>query len=354
MPAAGPSLYDAIGERLHAMIAAFGLQGQQNRVNRAYELLCRQSRGIPAGSRPTHGSRLNADGTPVQIALGLAGTTTRLQFVADIGPLGAGSDTRMSAARACIPALASVLRVSPLVERLSDLLDDLVPLDDPELRANDAGPLWLGAAFGRDCAPSLKVYVNAKWGDADARWARLAAVAGRMGVALEWSGAEACASALEPLGVSVTVAHDAEPNARFYLGGYGRSFEYYEEVARASGGPDLARLLRRFGRTFLGDDYAYPTRSAVWSFGCERGSFVDYKLELCAHCAFADDDHARARCLEWLRAIDVSSALYARLVDLFAGGQPRANGMLHAYVGVGAKRGRPYSTFYFNPAAAFS
>jgi len=327
------------------------LEGQLETIREIYALLCRRSLQIPAGTRPLHASRLNEDGTPFQLALAVAGSTARLQFVSDVGPLSGTNAERAASVRRCLRRIAHALGTSAWTAHLLEVFDELAPLDDPDLLNDGAGPAWVGVSFAAKRPPSLKLYVNARWGREDARWARLTAFAESADVAREWRTARARAPELEPLGVSLTVAAEASPKHRIYLGDYGRRFGYYEELARAGGGSELAGLVRRYGRTLLADDYEHPTRSVVWSLGAEDGSFVDHKLELCAHCAFENDTQARGRSLAWLRAIGASAAPYLRTVDVLSGTSPPvARGRLHAYLGVGANRGQPYSTFYFNPA----
>ena len=347
-----PSLYTSVVERLDALVPSFGLEGRRETIRKAYELLCRRSLQLPAGRRPLHGSRLNEDGTPFQLALALAGPTARLQFVSDIGPLSGGNAERGVAARRCLPRIARVLGASMWVAHLSEVLDELAPQDDPDLLADDSGVVWVGVSFAAGRPPALKVYINARWGCEDARWARLATFAEIARVTRGWCDVRARAAALEPLGVSLTVAAGGSPKYRSYLGGYGRPFGYYEDLARVCGGTALAGLVRRFGRVVLAEGYHRPTRSAVWSIGAEDGSFVDRKLELCGHCVFEDDEKARERALAWLRATGTSAAPYVRVVDVLSGERSRSR--LHAYLGVGANRGRPYSTFYFNPAATLT
>jgi hypothetical protein len=350
-----PSLYTSVRSRLDQLLPTFRLEDQRQTIQDAYALLCRRALWFPVGGRPLHGSRLNDDGTPFQLGLTIAGSSTRLQFVSDVGPLSAGNAERGAAIRQHLPRIADALGSAGGVSHLSELLDEFAPPDDPELLADDSGPVWLGVSFAANRPASLKTYINARRGPEDARWSRLAAFAGVAGVAREWHEARACAAQLLPLGVSVTVADGASPKYRIYLGGYGRRFAYYEELARACGGAALAGLVRRYGRTLLADAYGYPTRSVVWSFGAEHGSFVDHKFELCGHCAFQDDVEARARSLAWLRSTGASAAPYTRAVDVLSGTSARRpRTRLHAYLGVGANPHGPYSTFYFNPAATLA
>jgi hypothetical protein len=325
------SVDDRVGARLDAAVSSLGFAEERATIQSAYRLLCSESLEHPAGWT----SRLNADGTPMQLGLSLGAAGASLQLVADPGP-------RLAAD--ALARVAELLAVSGELPRIRRLVAELAP---PDPLAHEAGAVWIGAAFARGRSPRLKVYVNAKWGAAEARWQRLGAFA----AAGEWKAARERVGELEPLGVSLTVAADADPAARIYLSGYGRSFGYYEHLASAFSGPDFAKILSRYGRTVLGDDFGYPTRSAVWSLGIDGGSTADCKLELCGHCALESDLVARARCVEWLREAGVSPAPYLAVLEAVSGGRlGAAAATVHAYLGAGARRGHAYSTFYFNPA----
>jgi hypothetical protein len=346
------ALYRCLEQRLAALIPLCGLAAQRSTIQSAYRLLCAEPLTLPAGRRPLRGSRLNADGTPFQFALAVGKSGPRLGFITDTGSPLAGNAERLAAARHC---LGNVLRMAgdgKSLPRLSDLLDELAPANDPDLLADEAGAVWIGTAFAPGHAPRIKLYLNAKWGrQPGERWSRLATFASRLGFARPWEVARAGIEQLEPLGMSLTVATGAEPAARIYLSGYGLSLDYYERLASGHGGPGFARLVRDFGETVLADDCRHPTRSAVWSVGFEHGATVDCKLELCGHCTFASDTRARERCGEWLRRTEASTETYEHVVETLSGGVASSVGAsLHAYVGVGARREQPYSTFYFNPA----
>ena len=347
------SLYQHVGERLAELIPLFGLRPVSATIARTYALLCRQSLDIPWGHRPAHASRLNADGTPFQFSLTLGAPALALQFLADTGPPTADAAQRLVAQRQCIRDLASLFGAQASLSRVSPWLDDLAPDDDPELLAADAGAIWIGAGFTPRRGARLKVYVNAKWGSASSRWARLAAFAGRLGVAEEWCRAQRWVSALEPLGVALIIGCDTPVSGRIYLSGYGRPLDDYEMLAGRFGGNASQRHLRQFGAALFADDCAYPTRSAVASFGLQPAGIADAKFEFCGHCAFDSDVQAATRCTRWLQQIGVDPAMYTQLVGLLSGGAPSDTEVgLHSYVGIGSRRDQLYSTFYFNPAAS--
>jgi hypothetical protein len=296
-------------------------------------------------------SRLNADGTPFQLALALGTGATALQFLTETGPALADNDARLAAAREAIEELAPRLGATRSLARARALLDDLAPPDALDLLADEAGAIWLGASFAPGRSPRLKIYVNLKWGSETSRWARLEtfAASARLAAPLERIK-PLVAGKLEPLGVSLDLASDDPIAGRIYLSGYGRSVREYELLAGACDGA-LGHWLRRYCAVLLGDDRRQPTRSTVFSLGGQTGSRPDYKLEFCAHCALASDVEARERSLEWLDELGVSPGPYLGVLDVLSDG-PLSGGSteLHVYLGVGTRQGGVYSTFYLNPA----
>ena len=347
------SLYEHVGERLESLLALFNIEDAGATIRHAYARLCRQSLDMPFGRRPIGASRLNADGIPFQFALALGAADPALQFLAEAAPPDAAGAERIAAARRCIRDLAGLIGAQAALSVVSPWLDALAPADDAELLSDEAGAIWVGAALGAGGSARLKVYANAKWGSANSRWARLDAYAARLGVATDWRGAHERLSGLQPLGASLVIGAGAAPAGRIYLSGYGKPWHEYEALGRHFGGPVFGFHLRQYGQTLLGDDCVYPTRSAVVSLGLQHGAIADVKVELCAHCAFDSDIQARSRCVQWLRQIGVDPALYLQMVDrMRAGPLCSTETRLHSYLGIGSGRGRPDSTFYFNPATA--
>jgi hypothetical protein len=346
--AAAPTLYDHVGRQIGALVAPLGLGPQRATVERAYALLCRTPLDVPCDRRWPGASRLNADGTPVQLSLALgAAARPRLALLTETGAPGATTGERLRAARERLADLGRLFGVRAAVPRVLGWLDRLAPAADPGLLAAEGGAVWLGTGFAPDHAPRIKVYINAKWGSEEARWRRLAAFAGGFGITGTLREIEALAGDdLAPLGVALGVAPNASPAGRIYLSGYGLPFERYEQVALAFGGAAFRMRLRAFGDATLGADLAYPTRSAVCSFGLAGGALTDVKVELCAHCAFDDDRQATRRCLTWLAAAGLDPAPYSKLVDIVSAGARGTT--VHAYLGVGSGPGAP-TTVYINP-----
>jgi len=347
------SLYDVVDNRLAGLIALLGLRRQAATIHDTYERLCRESLALEAGSRPLRRSRLNADGTPFQLAFALGPEATGLQFLTETGAPLADNSARLEAARDAIEDLGPRLGAAHSLTGARRLLDLLAPSTDLDLLADEAGAIWLGASFTPGRSPRLKVYVNLKWGKETSRRARLERFAAAVGLTSTWQRIEPLVlGKLDPLGVSLDLQADRPIAGRVYLSGYGHSVREYEFLVGACD-PTLGGWLQRYCAILLGDDRLRPTRSAVFSFGGQAGSRPDYKLELCAHCALASDVEARERSLEWLTEIGVSPALYVGALDVLSGGLlSRVATELHVYLGLGTRQGAVYSTFYLNPAGA--
>ena len=353
-PAVGRSratLYAHVGERLAILTTLLGLQSERKRIDAVYDLMCAQALNLPYGRRPLQASHLNADGTPFQFALALGAGRPALQFLTEPAAPGLFGAQRMVAARRCAVDAAALLGAEASLAAVSPWIDALAPPADAALLAEDAGAIWLGAAFAHGGQARLKVYINAKHGTAASRWARLDAMAARFGVPADWRAAGPAVDRLAPLGVAVIVGPGSAPTARIYLAGYGQALGDHLAFAERFGGFAFRHQVNRAMSTLLEDDAAFPTRSVVASVGLGAEGLADAKIELCAHCAFDDDAQAAARCARLLRQIDIDPAPYLQTLACLSGDAPPAGrAALHAYVGMAAGQGGPRASFYFNPA----
>ncbi len=349
------SLHERVGRQLDALATELGLGSQRHALARAHELLCAQSGAYPAGGRPPRRSALNADGTPVQLSLTLGTDAPSVQVLSDVGAPELVGRQRVDAAQACLQELAGLLGAERGLARIAPLLERAAPANDPRLLAEHFGALWIGIGFAPRRSPTLKVYVNARWGDERERWGRLEELAEGLGVREQWRDArELLRGELEPLGLALGVraaaptAGETAVAARIYLSGYGKRWERLEALAGSLADGAFASGVRRWARALLQDDYRYPSRSVVVSLGVRDGALADTKVELCGHCAFDSDRQARARCEWWLQGDRRAGAAFRWVVDLLSEGHlSDAGTTLHAYVGVGSEGER---SFYFNPA----
>ena len=144
---------------------------------------------------------------------------------------------------------------------------------------------------------------------AEADWPRIFAVAE--------------AAALNPLGAGVRVSAHRRPHVRVYFGTYGVRPEDYRRMFREAGAGEAIRrracpvFRRNHGRRVA----AFPTRSAVFSFGSTGDGGWSPKLELCGHCAWRSDCDAEARCGRWLDRLAIDPDLYRDTLGILAGGR---------------------------------
>jgi hypothetical protein len=344
------SAYDDVGDLIAALIARFDLQGSRSLIMRTYKDICRDSLAFPCGTRPPGDSRINHDGTPIQFAVTVGSGHHTLQFLGEATTPGMVGLERMRAGRECITAVAGHLHVDGALSSVTHLLDALAPETAIDLLADPGGAYWVGAAFAGECESHLRIYVNANWGKEDTRWARLSRFAAHFEFAQWPEVAARLEPDLQPLGIAITLSGEHPPTGRIYLSAYGKRMPFYEELADVYGGANLARQVGEFGRCVLGDDYAYPTRTAVCSFGLGGDTMPDFKFELCAHCLFASDVEATARLRCWFAAANLDASDYLDMLDVLSSGPVSGKAPdLHCYVGVGLRRGAPYATIYLKP-----
>jgi len=335
--------------RLARLLERFGVAERRAEILGCVARVCGES--LEEGAGP---SSLNADGTPLQLALSVtAGRPTRFEFVGEA--CGAAAD-RYEARRAIaldrMNALAETIGVSP---ELGAVRSRLEALGGPG-RAGDgedaAGAFWLGASFASAGGAAMTVYGNVRRGDEAGRWQRLAAFATGMGSA-DWASLLEIAgmSGLSPLGAGVHLRPGGSPRYRLYFRAYGRRPEEHRRMfARAGCGVAFDRALAGFFDELLGAARVHPLRSSVVSFGSDADALLLPKLELCAHCAWSSDAEAALRCQSWLTRSGLDAGLYRDTVGILAEGRQAAGAaMVNTFVGAGMRRGTPYASIYLNP-----
>jgi len=338
--------------QLVELMPILGVELLATQVLDTFTLLCEEALAPPGEDCVPRASRINEDGTPFQFALTLT-PPFPLQFLSEPTRSSASNPERLRAAHDRIDALASLFRIDN-VYQVHSWLGRTAPDGDPDLAADDAGPVWLGAAFTRSGSPKFKVYVNAKWGPPRDRWARIALLADYVGAAVQWDELRPLLQdGLQPLGMSLVFCADAPLEGRMYFRGPDLTFDDYEALAIACGCVALRSRLPMLKRQLLADDAAFALRSAVCSFGLKPNIKPEYKFEICAHCAFENDIVARERCCQWLNESGFDVRSYLRFIDVLSPGVlSTRRTRLHSFVGIGERHGVPYPTLYFNPGAA--
>jgi hypothetical protein len=288
---------------------------------------------------------------PIQFAVTIGSSHPTLQFLSEAGSPGITDAERMRVNRECITTVAKRLHADEALSSVTRLLDALAPDTNVDLLADPGGAYWVGAAFSTARKPYLKIYINACWGKKQDRWERLSRFAVHFGKSAQWEDiAGRLAPDLQPLGTAITLHGDQPPSGRIYLSAYGKHVPFYEELADVYGSANFMRQLRSFGSCLLGDDYVYPTKTAVCSFGLGDNPMLDFKFELCAHCIFTSDVEAASRLRVWFEIAHLDATDYWDILDILSEGYLSDKiSDLHCYVGLGLRRGAPCSTIYLKP-----
>jgi hypothetical protein len=347
-------LADDCRAQLCRLIPLFGVGRQRQAILDAFAALTDESLAIEPSERSPERSRINADGTPFQIALDLRdGTPPALQFLGEAGRQDASTADRRSASLSALRAMAGVCGVDGEAAAVEPLLDSLAAA--PRHAAVPASLFWFALRFAPDRPPALTAYVNGAWGSDADRWRRLDQLAAAVDGADRWRRLRPIVAPLAPLGAALTLRAGVAPSARVYLRGYGRLAAWYRQaITVASESAAAADVFDACASALLGDELTGPTQSAVFSADLGPAA-AGAKVEFCAHCAFDDDETAQQRIDGWLRGAGLDVASYTSVVEAITGGQPVAprgrRAALHAFAGVGVRGSGPYASIYLNPGA---
>jgi hypothetical protein len=347
-------LADDCLRQLCRLIPLFGVGRQRDAVLDAFAALTGESLAIEPWQRSPARSRINADGTPFQIALDLrAGASPALQFLGEAGRQEASAADRRTASLTALRTLGRLCHADDGAAAIAPLLDELVAVERGS--AAPASLFWFALRFGAGVPPAVTVYVNGAWGSALETRRRFDRLAQAMTAGPRWRELRPVVESLTPLGLAITVRAGAVPSARVYLRGYGlRASWYRDALTRASASAAAGDAFDACAAALMGDAWSHPTQSVVLSADVGPDG-AGAKVEFCGHCAFDDDAVAGARVERWLRAAGFDIGPYVRVVDAITGGQPvppaGRRAALHAFAGVGVRATGPYASIYLNPGA---
>ncbi len=341
-------LYDRVREQLAILVPEFGLDSQRPLIVQTFDRVCTESLSIPLGRIAQVFSTINEDGTPFQYSLSLGHASPRLQFLGEVSSPGSSNAERIALSRERIVGLASLFSAEGALVETFSLIDQLAPQDDRELLLDPAGAFWIGASFSASESPSLRVYVNGKWGSETKMWDRLARFTAHFGWKQKWQSVAPLLRAMQPLGMAISLARNGL-GGRVYLSAYGNTLGYYEHLAEATMGKECREILLQFAEVFFGDARQFPTRSVVCSFGLDPKR-EDFKFEVCGHCLFDSDAQVREKCLEWLELIGVEPTIYLRMLETLSEGRLSKKKVgLHSFLGFGLRGKEVHSTIYLKP-----
>lgn len=251
-------------------------------------------------------------------------------------------------------ALAALFEVEEKMLKAFELIDQVAPAEDHQLLTNAAGVFWVAVGFSPATRPRLTIYVNGKWGSESRMWARLSSFVSHFGGCVPWDRTmELLLSGMKPLGMATTLSEGSQTSGRVYLSAYGNPLAYYEGLVRTATNERHYRLFMRFLETLLGEDCQYPLRSVVCSYGIGTDAEIDFKFEVCGHCALLSDIQAKEKCLDWLSSMKLDSAAYLQLLEAMTSGHlSSTNVELHSYIGLGLNREEVFTTIYLKPSWA--
>jgi hypothetical protein len=344
--------YDRVRSQLFRLAAKAGVADDADRIGQAFAAVCRRSLAFPLAGRVPRFSRINADGTPFQLAVAAGHAAPALEFIGDPGWDGVSGAARLRAERTCLATVAHVVGADEELRGIEPLLHELAPESARELRAQSGGALWIGLGFAPPRAAAVRIYVNGAWGTEAQRCARLRRLAAHFGRLDAWLEAQrALPRGMKPLGAALTLVRGAPVTGRIYVSGYGHHLAQYVELAEAVGGGRFAAALRRYGECLLGDDAAFALPTAVCSFGLAAGRPLEPKLELCCHCLFRSDVAASTRLRACFEAVGADTGSYLQALDVLSDGKLDGSALrLHSYAGVGLDGGGERFPVYLQPA----
>jgi hypothetical protein len=258
----------------------------------------------------SYGSKLNNDGSPLQIC---ETCTTEKHFLRIIGDPGADLLELHSRYDAACDALFSLMYEVQAISLLP-ILEKTVRLslpEDPTPYSELAqGILWLGAS---PRSSGLAVYLNARWGSEDSRWPRV-----RNWLASTLSEKVKAERVLSNLSmhaevVSLGLEGSELENARAKI-----YFRLKPSVSLAS--LQLPALIQPLMENFLlsmaGE---FPIRRSgltfCLGFAIKDGSWADMKIDLCGHCisrdpaAWAEDLDTYCRSMGLLSPLAISNSV---------------------------------------------
>lgn len=125
---------------------------------------------IDSPKQPNYNSRLNNDGSPLQLCITTTQQGQSLKILGD--PRSDINNTKIRHRHALL-ALYALMKVSAhtsLRRAIKITLESNLPRDMNDNKVLEAGTLWLGAPIG---GKGLAVYLNARWGTPSEQWERV-------------------------------------------------------------------------------------------------------------------------------------------------------------------------------------
>lgn len=257
------------------MLALFQLAAELGRVEPA--TVARDARALLQTQGGMPRSRLNNDGTPLQLCVGASAVGSKVRLIGDPASDVADPDLRMGLA---VRAMENVCgeRTDSIFQ---SLCRDTIALTLPRERGllREAGGVWLGLALNE---PGVALYTNSRWGNEHDTWARARNWASALllnpELALETIDRLSSTAHLVSLGIEGRDGADARAKMYFRLR-EAVSLERLAHDALSSG------VVREFIDHVPRDGQVRS--GSLWfglGFSVTDGHLVDVKVDVCAHC----------------------------------------------------------------------
>lgn len=224
-------------------------------------------------------SRLNNDGSPLQLCLSVSIREQAIRLLGDPGSQIVCGRARCAYAIAVLDNILSISTDSVLTVLARDMLAISNNLDSLNYSAGSAGPLWLAKPF---IGKGVAVYTNAGWGSPASRWERV-----RLWLESFAPARSSTRDIFEKLALSTEVASiglegcegaSCRGKVYFRLHRSRRLSELGLDLLATSGPTGILKLLMC--------DRELPLSGIVFCIGISRlsGEVVDAKIDVCGHC----------------------------------------------------------------------
>ncbi len=221
-------------------------------------------------------SKLNNDGSPLQLCISCSNEGVRYRLLAD--PHSHLKIRKERLARARETVFAHVGVAAALSRTLDTIIEHALPQSIDQEPAYEAGALWLGSELGSN---AMAVYVNAAWGPYDVRWGRAIALVESLTKQPACNTLANCSRTTTTL-ASIGVEGGANSTGRLKL--YFRAREAFPLQACGLS-EDMTRSLIEVMAVILGES-AIVNSGLLFCVGIDAasGEFVDFKIDVCGHC----------------------------------------------------------------------
>ena len=157
-------LFDEVRRQVERLIPAFGVGAQWRTILASFDHLCSESLDLGHARRAPELMHLNTDGTPFQFSLSLDRLARPpLQFLCEAGRPGAAMDQRVRASYRRAHDIGRACGLTTEVDDILPMLRELVPENDPAVSRDSSSMFWIALSFAQGVAPTLTVYINARW-----------------------------------------------------------------------------------------------------------------------------------------------------------------------------------------------